>query len=191
MYTLNGAFALQILVNNTPLSEYSHEGDVSVKGEPNQQFTIAVFNHTPLQATVRLIVDGLPVGVGVDSWLGNFQSFELPPRQSLMFTGWQLSEVAQTPFHFWLKPEDFPRPIGNFTPGSVIATFRCDRNVATEESSDERVMKKTVRPDDALSRTVMHSATLYYMTPYSVQFLGPKPEKGQICGLFSGWFKKK
>jgi hypothetical protein len=135
MFTQNGQFFLQILVNDLPLQEYPYQAERFVEVLLGRNFRLRIGKKQLFQRAVAVMsVDGLSIMDG-KSAKANGRGYVLElGEQSFDIPGWRLNDEEVAAFVFAAVPDAYASQMGKPTNIGVIgATFFYER--APEQSA--------------------------------------------------------
>jgi hypothetical protein len=126
-------FGLNVLVNDAPRPEYSHDGSVYVEAVRGASYSLRLTNPTPYRVAVALSVDGLNTidakhtdAYGASKWI-------LEPYESTVISGWQVSDRAARSFFFTGERHSYGASLGQTQNLGVIeAVFFRERRHRVE-----------------------------------------------------------
>lgn len=93
-------FAVNVLVNDTPRSEYYHGGSVYIEAVKGASYSLRLTNPTPYRVAVALSVDGLNTIDAKHTDPRSASKWVLEPYESTVISGWQVSNRAARNFFF-------------------------------------------------------------------------------------------
>ena len=105
---------MQLLVNGSPVSEYTKDGNTYVEGRKNSEYTIRVRNHTGDRIVVVPTVDGLSI---INGKPGNYDSpgHILSAYETYEFTGWRINQEQTKKFIFTKHNKSYSEKTGQGT----------------------------------------------------------------------------
>ncbi len=126
-----GGFSMSVLVDGSPVPEYSARGRVYIEALKGREFTIRLSNPTSARVAVALSVDGRNVvdakrttELAATKWI-------LAPGQTADIPGWQVSGETSRRFYFTETSKSYARWLGDTSSvGTIEAVFfrekRCE-----------------------------------------------------------------
>jgi hypothetical protein len=113
-------FGLSVLVDDSPLSEYSHEGTVYIEARRGSDFTIRLTNPMPYRIAIALSVDGLNTidAKHTDPWTAS--KWVLEPYETAEIPGWQVSGGTARRFYFTGEKNSYGAKLGQTANLGVI-----------------------------------------------------------------------
>jgi hypothetical protein len=93
-------FAVNVLVDETPRSEYYHNGSVYIEAVKGASYSLRLTNPTPYRVAVALSVDGLNTIDAKHTDARSASKWVLEPYESTVISGWQVSNRAARSFFF-------------------------------------------------------------------------------------------
>jgi hypothetical protein len=139
-------FALNVLVDDAPRSEYHHRGAVYVEAIRGASYSLRLTNPTGVRVAVALSVDGLNTIDAKHTDARSASKWVLEPYESVVISGWQVSDRAARSFFFTGERSSYGAALGQTENLGVIEAvyFRERRREevyrphSSEESSKDR-----------------------------------------------------
>lgn len=116
-------FEMSILVDNKPIEEYHHEGQVFVEGRKGSEYTIRLVNRSGRRTCFVVSIDGLSVLDGQEA--GNKSpGYVLDGYQTLDLSCYKVDDKTGAQFEFGSKGDSYSAEIGKGTKNvGVIAAL--------------------------------------------------------------------
>ncbi len=111
--------SLEVLVNGTPITEYSKDGKRYLEGRKNNKYTLRIKNHTGRFVLVVPSVDGLSVLDGKHASRDS-TGYVLEPHQTYDVKGWRISDDQVRAFQFTRKEASYGSKTGQAGNEGVI-----------------------------------------------------------------------
>lgn len=133
-------FAMDILVNGTPLREYPARGTSYVEAQANAEYSLRLHNRSDRRIAVALAVDGLNSIDARESAASKASKWVLDPYQSITIDGWQTSQKEARRFFFTTEENSYGAWLGKTTNLGVIeaVVFRERRTPTVLAESEVR-----------------------------------------------------
>src|SRR5258708_21643490 len=93
-------FGVSVLVDDTPRAEYYHNGAVYIEAVKGAPYSLRLTNPTPYRVAVALSVDGLNTLDAKHTDPLSAQKWVVEPYDSIVISGWQVSDSAARNFFF-------------------------------------------------------------------------------------------
>lgn len=111
--------SLEVLVNGTPITEYSKDGKRYIEGRKSNKYTLRIKNHTGRFVLVVPSVDGLSVLDGKHASRDS-TGYVLEPHQTYDVKGWRISDEQVRAFQFTRKEASYGSKTGQAGNEGVI-----------------------------------------------------------------------
>jgi hypothetical protein len=100
-----------VLVNNTPVREYFHEGRYFIEGRTNTEFKIKIKNNGATRIVAIPTVDGLSA---LNGQPGSLESpgYVIGPYSTMTIEGWRVSDEEVATFYFCDKNKSYSARVG-------------------------------------------------------------------------------
>jgi hypothetical protein len=108
----NSGFAVNVLVDDTPRSEYFHNGSVYIEAVKGASYSLRLTNPTPYRVAVALSVDGLNTIDAKHTDPRSAAKWVLEPYESAVISGWQVSNRAARSFYFTNEQHSYGASLG-------------------------------------------------------------------------------
>lgn len=106
--------SVEVLVNDRPVTTYSHDNDTYIEGRPGSSYKIRLTNRTYQRIKVIVSVDGLSVMDGKPAG-SNTQGYVINGYDSLVIDGWRTSMDSVATFEFGSKRHSYSAESGQGT----------------------------------------------------------------------------
>ena len=125
-------FSVGVLVDGTPRTQYNHRGAVYVEAVKGASYGLRLTNPTPYRVAVALSVDGLNTLDAKHTDPGSAAKWVLDPHESIVISGWQVSDSVARNFFFTGERHSYGAALGQTENLGVIETvyFRESRRYA-------------------------------------------------------------
>jgi hypothetical protein len=121
-------FDIEILVDGTSLTEYSHRGTTYVEALRGREYEIRISNPSHRRAAVALAVDGLNTIDASRTDPRKARKWVIEPYSSVTISGWQVNDRAARRFVFTGERQSYGAFLGQTDNLGVIeAVFYLDR----------------------------------------------------------------
>lgn len=121
-------FAMEVLVDGTPLPEYAARGTTYVEALEGKEYSIRLTNRTGERVAVALSVDGLNSIDARTTTVRDARKWILDPWQTVVLDGWQTSGGTARRFYFTSEPDSYGAWLGKTKNlGVVSAAFFRER----------------------------------------------------------------
>jgi len=115
-------------VDETPRSEYYHNGSVYIEAVKGASYSLRLTNPTPYRVAVALSVDGLNTIDAKHTDARSASKWVLEPYESTEISGWQVSNRAARSFFFTGERNSYGARLGQTeTLGVIEAVFYRER----------------------------------------------------------------
>jgi hypothetical protein len=105
-------FGLTVLMDDTPRSEYSHNGTLYVEAVRGASYSLRVTNPTPYRVAVALSVDGLNTIDARHTDARGAAKWVLGPYESAVIAGWQVNDRTARGFFFTGERRSYGAALG-------------------------------------------------------------------------------
>ena len=105
-------FAVNVLVDEAPRTEYFHGGTVYIEAVRGASYSLRITNPTPYRVAVALSVDGLNTIDAKHTDARNASKWVLEPYESTVISGWQVSNRAARSFFFTGERQSYGAKLG-------------------------------------------------------------------------------
>lgn len=105
-------FAVNVLVDDAPRSEYYHRGSVYIEAVRGASYSLRLTNPTPYRVAVALSVDGLNTIDAKHTDPRSAAKWVLEPYESTVISGWQVSNRAARSFYFTNEQHSYGASLG-------------------------------------------------------------------------------
>lgn len=104
----HNSYKFEVLINGSPVAEYSHESDTYIEGREGSEFTLRFKNTGSKRVLVVMSVDGLSV---MDGETASYSSngYIVDPYGSIKIPGWRLSDEEVAKFYFATKKDSYAK----------------------------------------------------------------------------------
>lgn len=117
--------SIEILVDNKPVSEYSHKGLIFIEGREGTDFTIRLSNSRNSRVLAIPSVDGLSVLDGKPA-SHDSRGYIISPRSSITIPGWTLDQSSVAKFFFTQKEDSYSSRTSAGTQTGVVGVMLYD-----------------------------------------------------------------
>jgi hypothetical protein len=114
-------FDVQILVNGSPLQEYSSRGRTYVEAIAGQEYEVRVRNPLPYRVAVALSVDGLNSIDARHTAAWNASKWVIEPYGTISIGGWQMSSDRARRFYFTSERDSYGAKLGQTSNLGVVS----------------------------------------------------------------------
>lgn len=105
-------YAVDIIVNNKPVTTYSHEGDTFIEGRPKSEYKIRIRNYENRRIKVVVSVDGLSIIDGEPASESS-TGYVIAAYHTMEIEGWRVDDAAVRKFVFGSKKNSFSNKTGH------------------------------------------------------------------------------
>jgi hypothetical protein len=130
---------MDIVVGGRPQPQYRHNGRLFVEALKGREYQIRLRNPYDVRVAVALSVDGLNTIDARETTAGSARKWVLGPRQTVVLSGWQVSQDAARRFEFTTEEQSYGRALGRTANlGIISAVFFKERTpiVFSQPSND-------------------------------------------------------
>src|SRR5215208_3264530 len=130
---------VDILVGGQPQRQYRHNGRLFVEALKGREYQIRLRNPYDVRVAVALSVDGLNTIDARQTTAGSARKWVLGPHQTVVLSGWQVSQDAARRFEFTTEEQSYGQALGKTTNlGIITAVFFKERTpIVTSQASNE------------------------------------------------------
>ena len=130
---------VDILVGGKPQPQYRHNGRLFVEALKGREYQIRLRNPYDVRVAVALSVDGLNTIDARETTAKSARKWVLGPHQTVVLSGWQVSQDAARRFEFTTVDQSFGQAIGKTANlGIITAVFFRERTpIVTSQASNE------------------------------------------------------
>src|SRR4051794_7952952 len=105
-------FAVNVLVDDSPRTEYSHGGSVYIEAVRGASYSLRLTNPTAYRVAVALSVDGLNTIDAKHTDARSASKWVLEPYESTVISGWQVSNRTARNFFFTGERRSYGASLG-------------------------------------------------------------------------------
>ena len=130
---------VDILVGGAPRPQYRHGGRLFVEALKGREYQIRLRNPYDVRVAVALSVDGLNTIDARETTAKSARKWVLGPHQTIVLSGWQVSQDAARRFEFTTEEQSYGQALGKTANlGIITAVFFRERTpiVTRRESND-------------------------------------------------------
>jgi hypothetical protein len=151
---------VDILVGGTPRPQYRHNGRLFVEALKGREYQIRLRNPYDVRVAVALSVDGLNTIDARETTAGSARKWVLGPHQTIVLSGWQVSQTAARRFEFTTEEQSYGRALGKSANlGIISAVFFKERApVAISQQSNDAERRDAAAPAPAPSAKAASAA---------------------------------
>ena len=133
----NSGFELNVLVNDSPRPEYSHDGTLYVEAIRGASYSLRLTKPTPYRVAVALSVDGLNTIDARHTGARDATKWVLGPYESTVISGWQVNDRTARSFFFTGERNSYGARLGQTENLGVIeAVFFRERHPVMSENRE-------------------------------------------------------
>jgi hypothetical protein len=145
---------VDILVGGKPQPQYRHDGRLFVEALKGREYQIRLRNPYDVRVAVALSVDGLNTIDARETTAGSARKWVLGPHQTVVLSGWQVSQDAARRFEFTTEEQSYGQALGKTTNlGIITAVFFKERTpIVNNQMSKEAERRDTAAPASAQAR---------------------------------------
>ena len=119
---------VDILVEGTPRPQYRHGGRLFVEALKGREYQIRLRNPYDVRVAVALSVDGLNTIDARETTAKSARKWVLGPHQTVVLSGWQVSQDAARRFEFTTEEQSYGQALGKTANlGIITAVFFRER----------------------------------------------------------------
>jgi hypothetical protein len=135
---------VDILVGGRPQRQYRHNGRLFVEALKGREYQIRLRNPYDVRVAVALSVDGLNTIDARQTTAGSARKWVLGPHQTVVLSGWQVSQDAARRFEFTTEEQSYGKALGKTANlGIITAVFFRERTpVVTRQESNEAEQRR-------------------------------------------------
>jgi len=116
-----GSYSMEILVDGTPLREYSARGTTYIEARKGKEYSVRLRNHTPERIAIALSVDGLNSIDAKTTTAQDARKWILGPYETITLGGWQTSSATARRFFFTSEEDSYGAWLGKTKNLGIIA----------------------------------------------------------------------
>ena len=130
---------VDILVGGRPQPQYRHNGRLFVEALKGREYQIRLRNPYDVRVAVALSVDGLNTIDARETTARSARKWVLGPQQTVVLSGWQVSQDAARRFEFTTEEQSYGQALGKTANlGIITAVFFKERTpIAISQVSKE------------------------------------------------------
>ena len=139
---------VDILVGGTPRPQYRHGGRLFVEALKGREYQIRLRNPYDVRVAVALSVDGLNTIDARETTARSARKWVLGPHQTVVLSGWQVSQDAARRFEFTTEEQSYGKALGKTANlGIITAVFFRERTpIAIRQESNEAERRDAAAP---------------------------------------------
>jgi hypothetical protein len=146
---------VDILVGGSPRPQYRHNGRLFVEALKGREYQIRLRNPYDVRVAVALSVDGLNTIDARQTTANSARKWVLGPHQTVVLSGWQVSQDAARRFEFTTEEQSYGQALGKTANlGIITAVFFKERTpIVTSQSSNEASQRDAAAPASPQARS--------------------------------------
>jgi hypothetical protein len=133
---------VDILVGGKPQPQYRHNGRLFVEAFKGREYQIRLRNPYDVRVAVALSVDGLNTIDARETTAKSARKWVLGPHQTVVLSGWQVSQDAARRFEFTTEEQSYGQALGIIT----AVFFRERTPIVTSQASNEAERRDAAAP---------------------------------------------
>ena len=139
---------VDILVGGKPQPQYRHNGRLFVEALKGREYQIRLRNPYDVRVAVALSVDGLNTIDARETTAKSARKWVLGPHQTVVLSGWQISQDAARRFEFTTEEQSYGQALGKTANlGIITAVFFRERTpIVTSQASNEAERRDAAAP---------------------------------------------
>jgi hypothetical protein len=139
---------VDILVGGTPRPQYRHGGRLFVEAIKGREYQIRLRNPYDVRVAVALSVDGLNTIDARETTARSARKWVLGPHQTVVLSGWQVSQDAARRFEFTTEEQSYGQALGKTANlGIITAVFFRERTpIAIRQEANEAERRDAAAP---------------------------------------------
>ena len=143
-------YEVKLLVNGRPLDEYYARGKGYVEAIEGAEYEVRITNPLPYRVAVALSVDGLNTIDARQTTAQSARKWVLGPHQTVVISGWQVSQTAARRFEFTTEDASYGQALGKTANlGVITAVFFRERAPIVTSRANESASRDASDPAPA------------------------------------------
>jgi len=151
---------IDVLVGGKPQPQYRHGGRLFVEALKGREYQIRLRNPYDVRVAVALSVDGLNTIDARETTANSARKWVLGPHQTVVLSGWQVSQNAARRFEFTTEEQSYGQTLGKTANlGIITAVFFKERTpIVTSQAANEAERRDAAAPAPASSARAASAA---------------------------------
>ena len=151
---------VDILVGGKPQPQYRHNGRLFVEALKGREYQIRLRNPYDVRVAVALSVDGLNTIDARETTAKSARKWVLAPHQTVVLSGWQVSQDAARRFEFTTEEQSYGQALGKTANLGIISAvfFRERAPIVTSQKSNEAERRDAAAPASPASARAADAA---------------------------------
>ena len=139
---------VDILVGGKPQPQYRHNGRLFVEALKGREYQIRLRNPYDVRVAVALSVDGLNTIDARETTAKSARKWVLGPHQTVVLSGWQVSQDAARRFEFTTEEQSYGQALGKTANLGIITAvfFKERRPIVTSQASNDAERRDAAAP---------------------------------------------